>query len=96
MNQGKDTKGKLTLTLVPPQITKDIALVREYGTMKYGNADNWKSVDVVDYLNAMYRHLLEIVNGDLKSKDDESGIEHYKHIACNVAFICELLKGDSK
>ena len=25
-----------------------------------------------------------------------SGIEHYKHIACNAAFICEILKGEGK
>lgn len=27
---------------------------------------------------------------DPSGKDEESGIEHYKHMACNLAFICEM------
>lgn len=26
--------------------------------------------------------------------DTESGIPHYKHMACNMAFICEMLGGN--
>lgn len=29
---------------------------------------------------------------DPKGVDEESGIEHYKHLACNLAFICEMEK----
>lgn len=39
--------------------------------------------------------LLSVVEDPL-SVDSESGIEHYKHIACNAAFICEILKGEGK
>ena len=40
----KADHGKLQLRLVPTQIIRDIAEVREYGTEKYGSADNWKRV----------------------------------------------------
>ena len=43
------------------------------------------------YIDAFYRHWLSFIE-DNNSKDAESGIEHYKHMACNMAFICELMK----
>lgn len=93
MNPYKDTSGKLKLSLVPPQIIFDIAEVREYGNKKYpeGGKDNWKRVDIDDYKDALIRHTLKYLQ-DPKGKDEESGIEHYKHMACNIAFICEMEK----
>ena len=91
----KSDKGKLQLTLVPTQIVKDIAEVREYGVKKYGEFENWKSVEKERYFNAMYRHWLEFLN-DPTSIDAESGIAHYKHCACNMAFICEMMKAGNK
>ena len=85
----KDTKGKAKITLAPMQILKDIAEVREYGVKKYGSVDSWKEVPIEDYRDALFRHLLEYVK-DPNSVDKESGIKHYKHIACNLAFICEM------
>lgn len=87
----KDTKGKPKLSLVPPQILFDIAKVREYGNEKYpyGGKDNWKNVDINDYKDALLRHTLKYLQ-DPKGKDSESEIEHYKHMACNIAFICEM------
>ena len=91
MNPYKDTAGKPKLSLVPPQIIFDIAEVREYGNKKYpdGGKDNWKKVNIDDYKDALLRHTLKYLQ-DPKSKDEESGIEHYKHMACNIAFICEM------
>lgn len=93
MHSYKDTAGKPKLSLVPPQIMFDVAEVREYGNKKYpsGGKDNWKNVDIDDYKDALLRHTMEYIQ-DPKSKDEESGIEHYKHMACNIAFICEMEK----
>ena len=85
----KDTKGKAKITLVPMQILTDVAEVREYGVKKYGSVDSWKEVPIEDYRDALFRHLLEYIK-DPNSVDNESGIKHYKHIACNRAFICEM------
>ena len=86
----KADAGKPQLTLVPPQILYDVAEVREYGIKKYGDPENWCKVDIWRYTNALFRHLLKFI-ANPKSVDDESGIPHYKHIACNIAFICELM-----
>lgn len=92
----KDTKGKAKLHLVPQQILYDIAEVREYGNKKYptGGEDNWKLGDPKDYLDAAYRHLTKMVRDGIDSKDEESGIEHYKHFATNAAFICGFMGGE--
>jgi hypothetical protein len=44
-------------------------------------------------VNALLRHTLAFWE-DNSSVDEESGIPHYKHMACNLAFICELMKED--
>ena len=87
----KADAGKSRLSLVPTQIIRDIAEVREYGNKKYRDPESWRRVEVVRYIDALYRHLLAVVD-DPHSCDEESGIEHYKHAACNIAFLCELLK----
>lgn len=87
----KADAGKLQITLVPRQIIRDIAEVRMYGNRKYGDPDNWKEVEIERYRDALCRHLLAYLD-DPDSVDEESGIPHYKHLACNVAFICEMEK----
>ena len=89
----KADKGKPKLTLVPRQIIYDIAEVREYGNNKYpeGGPDNWKKVSAERYRDAAYRHWLEYLE-DPESVDEESGIKHLKHLACNIAFLCEFDK----
>ena len=87
----KADAGKYRPTLVPPQIIEDIAEVREYGVKKYGSEDAWKEVSLRCYKDALCRHLIEYLK-DPQSVDEESGIKHYKHVACNLAFICDLEK----
>ena len=83
--------GKPRVTLVPLEIIKDIAQVREYGLAKYGDAESWKSVEVERYRDALFRHLISYIENPT-GIDDESGMPHLWHVACNVAFLCELEK----
>lgn len=89
----KRDAGKPQLTLVPTQIITDIARVREFGVAKYKKRDSWKQVAIQRYRDALFRHLLLYLN-DPKGVDDESGLPHLSHVACNVAFLCELEKED--
>ena len=93
--EAKADRGKPQLHLVPTEITNCIARVRMYGTEKYHDPENWKRVEKERYIDAMYRHLLEYVK-DNKSIDEESGLPHLWHLACNVAFLCELDKQEEK
>ena len=85
----KADAGKPKLTLVPRQIIFDIAEVREYGNKKYGNPENWKTVEVERYRDAAFRHFMAYLDNP-QGVDEESGIEHLKHLATNIAFLCEM------
>lgn len=87
----KHDEGKPRLSLVPTQIITDIARVREYGNKKYRDPDNWRTVEVERYRNALFRHLLLYLDSPF-GNDVESGLPHLWHIATNVAFLCELEK----
>ena len=93
MNQkAKADKWKPRLSLVPSEIIRCIARIREYGQEKYGEqADHWDDVELERYQDAAYRHLLNYIDNP-KEIDAESGLPHLWHLACNVAFLCELEK----
>ena len=85
----KSDAGKPRLSLVPMQIITDIARVREYGINKYGEKESWRKVEIERYRDAMLRHAFEYIK-DPDGYDEESGMPHLWHLACNVAFLCEL------
>lgn len=93
IKEAKDTAGKPQLTLVPSAIIWAIAEVREYGTKKYGDPDNWKKVATKHYRDAAYRHWLKYLD-DPDGVDEESGLPHLSHLACNISFLLELEERD--
>ena len=89
---GKDDANKPILSRVPPEIIRAIEKVREYGCQKYPE-DSWKDVETQRYWEAVLRHTLAAWK-DYKAVDLESGLPHIWHVACNLAFIIELEKGN--
>lgn len=89
----KADAGKLPLTAVPRAIIRAIGEVRYYGMSKYpnGGIDNWKRVDPQRYRDAVFRHFLAYLD-DPDGYDEESGLPHLWHLACNIAFLIELDK----
>lgn len=86
---GKQTEGKPKLSLVPSEIIYAISAIREYGVKKYKDPENWKTVPIEEYHEALLRHT-EAIRGNLYALDKESGMPHLWHIACNTAFIIEM------
>lgn len=91
----KADSGKPRPSLVPKQIIYSIEKVREFGTAKYKDPDNWRNVDIDRFWQATLRHTLTAWN-DPYAKDGESGLLAIEHIACNVAFILELMAEGEK
>ena len=87
----KADSGKPNLSLVPKEIIYEIEKVRAFGVEKYKDPDNWKNVEIERYHQALLRHTLAIWN-DINARDKESGLLHLSHIACNAAFILEMMK----
>ena len=84
----KADAGKVRPTLVPPSMVMAVATVREYGCQKYHDPENWRKVEPQRYKDALYRHWISYLNGE--ERDQESGLPHLWHIACNAAFLIEL------
>ena len=85
----KADAGKPRLTLVPRRIIWDIAAIREYGNQKYHDPENWRQVEPERYRDALMRHILAYLD-DPTGTDEESGLPHLWHAACNIAFLCEM------
>lgn len=60
-----------------------------YGTEKYHDPENWRKVEPERYRDAAFRHFLSYLD-DPHGVDEESGLPHLWHLACNIAFLCEM------
>lgn len=86
----KHDGGKPRLDLVPPEIIEAVGAVMTHGAEKYGEA-SYKDVEPKRYRAALMRHICKWLK-DPYGKDEDSGLPHLWHIACNVAFLLELDK----
>lgn len=93
--EAKADAGKVRLTLVPRKIIFAIGRIREYGTAKYKDPDNWKRVEIQRYRDAAYRHFMAYLD-DPTGLDEESGLPHLWHWCTNAAFLCEMEDFDGK
>ena len=82
---------KPRLVLVPPELIEAVGKVRTYGVKKYGDSSSWKQVEPYRYRAALMRHICRYLK-EPDGVDDESGLPHLWHIACNVAFLIALSK----
>lgn len=90
MNQtNKADGGKPRPGLVPESLIRAVMGVREYGCAKYGDPDNWRTVEPERYHQALLRHILGAWNDPYK-RDPESDLLHLAHAACNIAFLLEF------
>lgn len=92
MGNGKSDAGKNRLDLVFPILIEEVGRVRTYGTQKYGDSENWKTIDnpIQRYTAAAMRHFEAFRKGEFY--DSESGLPHLAHCACNLMFLLELSK----
>lgn len=89
---------KLRVDLIPTELTEQVAKVFTFGANKY-SANNWKGFSQEqqdEIIGSLLRHILEYQKGN--KFDDESGLHHLAHAACNIAFILyfENKKGELK
>jgi hypothetical protein len=93
--QAKADQGKPHPSWVPVALIEGVMAVREHGTKKYGDPNNWKQVEPERYWQALLRHTLAIWK-DPYAVDSESGLLHLEHICCNAAFLLEMYKEANK
>lgn len=86
----KHDGGKLRLDLVPPELIEAVGAVMTHGAEKYGEG-SYRNVEPKRYRAALMRHICKWLKNPY-GKDEDSGLPHLWHIACNVAFLLELDK----
>ncbi len=86
----KHDGGKPRLDLVPPEIIEAVGAVMTHGAEKYGEA-SYRQVEPKRYRAALMRHICKWLKNP-HGIDEDSGLPHLWHIACNVAFLLELDK----
>lgn len=90
MTKRKDMKfdqGKPRLDLIEPAFIMGLGKVLAFGAAKY-KANSWKSEvhDAEDrYYAAAQRHLIQFRGGE--PDDQETGLSHLLHAACNIMFL---------
>lgn len=89
----KHDGGKPCLDLVPPEIIIAVGTVMTHGAEKYGEG-NYRKVEPKRYRSALMRHICKWLKNP-HGIDEDSGLPHLWHIACNVAFLLELDKPET-
>lgn len=72
------------LFLGMPLALEHVSAVLTYGAEKYED-DGWKNVAIGRYQDAKFRHILNDAKEEVY--DEESGLLHAAHEACNALFI---------
>ena len=93
--EAKADKDKPRPSLVPPALIDGVMRIREFGTARYGDPDNWRNVDAERYHNALLRHILAMWE-DWKAVDPDSGMPHLWHAACNIAFLMQYMEDEKR
>lgn len=77
---------KSRVDLIPPEFILAVGDILRHGAKKYAPND-WKNLENAEdrYYGAAMRHLLEYRKGS--KTDEESGLSHLAHAACNLAFL---------
>ena len=89
----KHDGGKPRLALVLPEIIEAVGAVMTHGAEKYGEG-NYRKVEPARYRDALMRHICKWLKNP-HGIDDDSGLPHLWHMACNVAFLLELDKPET-
>lgn len=90
-DENKHDADKTRLDLVSPALIEAVGRVRTYGVKKYGDSDCWRKVERKRYIAATMRHFEAFRKGE--TLDEESGMPHLWHVACNIMFLIDLMEG---
>lgn len=93
--EAKADSGKPRPSLVPPALIDGVMRIREFGTARYGDPNNWRKVDADRYHDALLRHILAMWE-DWKAVDPDSGMPHMWHAACNIAFLMQYMEDEKR
>lgn len=86
-NFKKNDSDKIMMSLIEPLFVEGVAEVLTFGAKKYGR-NNWKQLEYKDLYrlkDSLLRHTYAYLDGEYF--DEESNLEHLKHMATNIMMI---------
>jgi len=90
----RDNKGKPNLAIVPMSLNVAVAEVLQRSSTDGGGKypmHNWrKGLYFVATASCALRHIYKWLAGE--ELDEETGLHHLKHAACNIAFLLEYIE----
>lgn len=84
--------GKVPIELVPPSLMFAVAEVLAVGAKKYAPRNWERGMSWTSVLGCALRHLMKWSSPFHSDKDEETGLSHLWHVACNIAFLIEYEK----
>jgi len=79
--------GKAELHQVPSSLNFAVAKTLMYGAQKYEKGNWRKGMSWMSVYDCLQRHMMKWLDGEMV--DEESGLPHLYHAACNIAFLIE-------
>mgnify|MGYP003151237939 CR=1 FL=1 len=86
----RDNHGKPRHDLIAPEMLDGVAAVLAFGAKKYGERDWEKGLLWGGTLASTMRHLMVWMQRE--ELDEESGLPHLDHAACNIMFLCAFAR----
>jgi hypothetical protein len=86
----RDDDGKPRHDLIAPEMFDGVAAVLAFGVKKYGERDWEKGLQWGNTLASTMRHLMAWMRRE--ELDEESGLPHLDHAACNIMFLCAFAR----
>lgn len=85
-------KDKIPLDLISEEFENQLAKVLAFGKIKY-SAHNWrKGLPWSETLASAKRHISSFNDPAKSDYDEETGIHHLAHAACNLMFLLEFVQ----
>ncbi len=84
--------GKPRVDLIDPDFLLQVGAVLEAGARKYAERNWEKGMDWNKVYASMLRHMLKWQAGE--TNDDETGLHHMAHVACNAMFLLNYYNKD--
>lgn len=86
----KFDEGKPRYDLLAPELLEEVSKVLAFGAQKYGDRNWEKGMDWHRPFGALMRHSWAWWKGE--ELDQESGLSHLSHAACNLMFLLAYSK----
>ena len=87
MSADRFNEGKPKHSLIDAEFEAELAKVLTFGAKKYA-PNNWrKGLPWMETMDSLKRHINAFMDPSCSDLDEETGLHHMAHVACNAMFL---------